>query len=62
MQTAQVAYTVLEVFADFLVALEGYLFLVLGLVVYYYGCDGEFVIVVVDYDRIGDVLVEWNDL
>ena len=61
-EAAEVADAVREVFADSLVAEEGYLFFCFGCPVGDDGCDGEFVVVVVDDYTVCDVLVEWNDL
>ncbi len=61
-QATEVADAVREVLTYFLVAEEGYLFFCFGCAVGDDGCDGEFVVVVVDDYTVSDVLVEWNDL
>ena len=61
-EAPEVAGAVREIFADSLVAEKGYLFFCFCCPVGDDGCDGEFVIVVVDDYTVRDVLVGWNDL
>lgn len=59
-KTAEIAGTVGEVFAYFLMAEESYLLFMLGVATANDSCYCEFVIVIMDYYIVSYVLVKWN--